>query len=43
MDPARLEARGYGADRPIASNDTPEGRSLNRRVELRVLEREPQK
>ncbi len=32
----RLTAQGYGPDRPIASNDTREGRSMNRRVELRL-------
>lgn len=31
---ARLTARGYGQTRPVASNDTPEGRQNNRRVEL---------
>jgi len=30
----RLTARGYGPDKPIASNDTRAGRSKNRRVEL---------
>ncbi|MCB9797875.1 MAG: OmpA family protein [Alphaproteobacteria bacterium] len=38
--PERLVAVGYEEDRPIASNATPEGRAMNRRVELRVLERE---
>jgi OOP family OmpA-OmpF porin len=30
----RVTARSYGESRPIASNDTDEGRALNRRVEL---------
>ncbi|MBL0374600.1 DUF2092 domain-containing protein [Rhizobium sp. KVB221] len=34
IDPNRLLAAGAGQDRPIASNDTDEGRTLNRRVEL---------
>jgi len=32
--PERLVIRGVGPDAPIASNDTPEGRALNRRVEI---------
>lgn len=32
--PDRLEARGLGATKPAAPNDTPEGRQQNRRVEL---------
>ncbi len=31
--PNRLNAVGYGFDRPIAPNDTDEGRAMNRRVE----------
>ena len=32
--PDRIETEGYGKSRPIASNDTVEGRAQNRRVEL---------
>jgi outer membrane protein OmpA-like peptidoglycan-associated protein len=31
---ARILTRGMGPNAPIASNDTPEGRALNRRVEI---------
>ena len=31
----RITAKGYGDTQPIASNDSPEGRAKNRRVELR--------
>lgn len=34
IDGSRLEAQGFGDTRPVASNDTPEGRQANRRVEL---------
>ncbi len=34
VDAARLVAKGFGASKPAASNDTPEGRQQNRRVEL---------
>lgn len=37
ISPDRLVARGYGEARPIASNRTPAGRALNRRVSFRVL------
>jgi outer membrane protein OmpA-like peptidoglycan-associated protein len=30
----RLSSKGFGATQPKATNDTPEGRALNRRVEL---------
>ncbi len=35
--PTRLQATGYGEYRPIVSNDTPEGRQKNRRVEIIIL------
>jgi outer membrane protein OmpA-like peptidoglycan-associated protein len=35
IDGGRLTASGYGDTSPQATNDTPEGRSRNRRVELR--------
>jgi chemotaxis protein MotB len=34
VDPARLAAAGYGEFKPIAPNDTAEGRSQNRRIEI---------
>ena len=39
IDASRLSTEGYGADKPIASNDTEEGRARNRRTELVVLKR----
>jgi outer membrane protein OmpA-like peptidoglycan-associated protein len=36
----RLTARGYGETRPKADNRTAEGRTLNRRTELQVLNKE---
>jgi chemotaxis protein MotB len=38
---ARLTAVGYGANFPVASNETPEGRLRNRRVEVMILARLP--
>ena len=32
--PARLYSQGMGESQPVASNDTPEGRARNRRVEI---------
>jgi chemotaxis protein MotB len=34
MDPKRLEAVGLGPYRPVASNDTHDGRAQNRRIEI---------
>ncbi len=38
IDPLRIEARGFGESVPIASNATPEGKALNRRVEFVTIE-----
>jgi OOP family OmpA-OmpF porin len=40
---ARLQAKGYGPDKPIAGNDTPEGREANRRVEFVIIKQGPKK
>jgi outer membrane protein OmpA-like peptidoglycan-associated protein len=37
VDPARLDAQGYGPDQPIADNETEAGREANRRVEFTIL------
>lgn len=34
IDPSRIETRGYGEAYPVATNATPAGRQLNRRVEI---------
>ena len=37
VDPARMTTMGYGEYRPIASNDTDDGKAKNRRVEIVIL------
>ncbi len=37
VNPQRLSATGYGPYHPVASNDTPEGKQMNRRVEIIIL------
>ena len=32
----RISTRGYGQSQPAATNDIPEGRQKNRRVEIRI-------
>lgn len=34
IDPSRIIARGYGENAPVATNETAQGRQLNRRVEV---------
>lgn len=36
IDQRRLTAVGYGETHPVASNDTPEGKQKNRRIDFRV-------
>ena len=33
----RVQARGMGETKPIASNDTAEGREKNRRIEILIV------
>ena len=35
--PSRITSHGYGETVPVASNDTDEGRQLNRRVEFKIV------
>jgi OOP family OmpA-OmpF porin len=39
VDPGRLDAAGFGQERPVTSNDTDEGRAKNRRTELVVTKK----
>jgi len=36
FDTSRITSVGYGETKPVASNDTPEGRAQNRRIEFVV-------
>jgi OmpA-OmpF porin, OOP family len=40
IDPARMSATGYGVENPIADNSTEEGRQKNRRISLRVTDKQ---
>ena len=40
IDSSRLRAVGYGESKPVADNNTEEGRERNRRVELQVISAE---
>ncbi len=40
VDESRLVANGYGETKPIATNKTKEGKAINRRVEMIIMERD---
>ncbi|HDH06386.1 MAG TPA: hypothetical protein ENH01_11905 [Nitrospirae bacterium] len=40
IQPGRISTIGYSEYKPVASNDTPEGRAKNRRVEIVILSKE---
>jgi outer membrane protein OmpA-like peptidoglycan-associated protein len=37
IDASRLNTLYFGETQPIATNDTPEGRQKNRRVEMKII------
>lgn len=37
IDPARLQARGFGMMQPVATNKTEQGRAKNRRTEFKII------
>ncbi len=37
IDASRITSHGYGESKPVATNETTEGRQLNRRVEFKIL------
>ncbi len=39
LDPLKISAAGYGPYRPVASNETAEGRGMNRRVDMVITSR----
>ena len=38
IDPSRFEPVGFGETEPVADNESPEGRRINRRIEVRLID-----
>jgi outer membrane protein OmpA-like peptidoglycan-associated protein/tetratricopeptide (TPR) repeat protein len=38
IEPSRMIAKGYGESKPLATNETPEGRQENRRTEFKIID-----
>jgi chemotaxis protein MotB len=34
----KIRSIGYGSDRPVASNKTPDGRAKNRRIDIMIMQ-----
>jgi len=39
IDTNRMKYKGYGLSQPVSSNETPEGRALNRRTEFMIIKK----
>ncbi len=39
ISPDRISTKGYGPDKPIASNNTPQGRQKNQRVDFKIIKK----
>jgi OmpA-OmpF porin, OOP family len=39
IDKSRLESEGYGSENPVSTNDTEEGRAMNRRIAISVRQK----
>jgi outer membrane protein OmpA-like peptidoglycan-associated protein len=38
IEKSRLNAKGFGSKKPVAENDTQDGRMLNRRTTIKIAE-----
>jgi OOP family OmpA-OmpF porin len=37
----KISVKGFGKEKPVASNETKEGRALNRRIDVLIVNEEP--